>query len=534
MDVNIENIMDEIRAQIVQEQAQSVDIKEIMREIRAQIQAEGSKEQVPPFHAHVVGQNVEKPQSGSDDWEQFMQNLRYVNLNYDIPYYWSFGPSGLKTFVKRIIRKLLKCLIPPILARQNEFNAHTVRCLNTMRYFIEEQRAENQKMKDLQEQQCAENQKMKDLQEQQRAEMQKMKDLQEQLFTEIALLSEKMEDMSESMQANVDELNEAISGVNASLKKETEEKQAQLLDLQQQTTLVEQKLHDLEQRTERAEAHLRSLQNHADLSDKQSDAFSSNVARTILKYAEKQQNHSAVQETTQSESQNGRQEQNAYQELDYFKFQNAFRGTRALIKERQKMYVPYFKNQKESVLDIGCGRGEFLQLMRENGIAALGVDLYPEYVVEGELNDLDVRQGDGIEYLEQAGQTFGGIFVGQVIEHISFEQLVHLCRLAYQKLDPGAFLIMETPNPMSLSIFTSSFYIDPTHNKPVHPLTLEYVLREVGFTDVQTVYTDCSRPEQLPMIEGDGIKNLEEVNRAIGRVSDMLYGSQDYAVIAKK
>lgn len=534
MDVNIENIMAEIRAQIAQEQAQSVDIEEIMREIRAQIQAEGPKEQVPPFHAPVAGQNTEKLQSSSDDWEEFMQNLRYVNLNYDIPYYWSFGPAGFKTFAKRVVRKLLKCLIPPILARQNEFNAHTVRCLNTMRYFMEEQRAENQKMKALEEQQCAENQKMKALEEQQCAEVQKMKALQEQLFTEIALLSEKVEHISESMQANAYELNEAISAVNASLKQEVEGKQAQLLDLQQKTTLVEQELYDLKQRTERAEAHLRSLQNHADLLDKQSDAFSSNVARTILKYTEKQQNHSAAQEATQSKPQDSHQEQNTYQELDYFKFQNAFRGTRALIRERQKMYVPYFKNQKESVLDIGCGRGEFLQLMRENGITALGVDLYPEYVVEGELNDLDVRQGDGIQYLEQAGQTFGGIFVGQVIEHISFEQLVHLCRLAYQKLDSGAFLIMETPNPMSLSIFTSSFYIDPTHNKPVHPLTLEYVLREVGFTDVQTVYTDCSRLEQLPLIEGDGIKNLEEVNRAIGRVSDMLYGSQDYAVIAKK
>ena len=227
-------------------------------------------------------------------------------------------------------------------------------------------------------------------------------------------------------------------------------------------------------------------------------------------------------------------EEDPYRELDYPNFQDRFRGARDLIKARQEIYIPYFENRKGYVLDIGCGRGEFLQLLKEKGITAKGVDIYPEYVADGKVNGLDVQQGNGIEYLERAEQEFGGIFLGQVIEHISFEELMHICKLAYQKLEQGACLIMETPNPASLSTFTSSFYVDPTHNKPIHPLTLEYILCEVGFTDVQTLYTACSRPEQLPLIEGEGIKNLEEINKAIGRVSNMLYGSQDYAVIAKK
>jgi len=84
-------------------------------------------------------------------------------------------------------------------------------------------------------------------------------------------------------------------------------------------------------------------------------------------------------------------------------------------------------------------------------------------------------------------------------------------------------------------MFTSNFYLDPTHTNPVHPILLTYMLREAGFSDVQTVYTDASRAgNPLPLIDSNGIRNLEEVNRAIERVSDLLYGSLDYAVIARK
>ena len=198
------------------------------------------------------------------------------------------------------------------------------------------------------------------------------------------------------------------------------------------------------------------------------------------------------------------------------------------------MYLPYFRKSDKPVLDVGCGRGEFLRLMKNHGIQAFGVDLYPEYVVEGELNGLDIRQGDAIQFLKDSTQSFAGIFASQVIEHISFEQLQILCQSAYEKLEDGAYLILETPNPTCLSMFTSSFYIDPTHNKPIHPLTLEYILHEVGFQEVHIVYTQASRQQALPLIKGDGIQNLDEVNAAITRVSDMLYGSLDYAVIAKK
>lgn len=517
MNVNTEEIMQEIRSQIAEEQAQNVNVEEIMKEIRAQIRAEGVREQVPQFRSPVVQSENGMPQSETTDvWAQLLQELHYVNLNYDIPYYWNFGPAGLKTFAKRVVRKLLKCIIPPILARQIEFNAHTVRYMNAARYIMEKQQKENESLKQTLEDYAEKmNQCQVDIDALKNLHTQQQ-ERQDQTDAEIRGNAEKTKHCTEELKVEISSLGARMQSL-----------QNMAVESQGRSTKQESAL-------QRVEDEIDTLKGRADEADRQSDALNSNFARTILKYSNGTGKAKPVT-AKRAESEAGEQaNEGAYQELDYFKFQNAFRGTRAQIKVRQAMYVSYFSNQKEPVLDIGCGRGEFLQLMSDNGIQAFGVDLYPEYVVEGDMNGLDVQQGDGIAYLEQADQMFGGIFVGQVIEHISFEQLVHLCKQAYQKLEPGAVLIMETPNPMSLSIFTSSFYIDPTHNKPVHPLTLEYVLREVGFTEVQTVYTDCSKPEQLPLIRGDGIQNLEEVNQAIQRVSNMLYGSQDYAIIAKK
>lgn len=560
MEVNTERIMEEIREQIAQEQANAVDVQKIVEEIRAQICRDGVREQVPAFSRIAVpGDNNGVPtQERQNKWDEFIENLRVVNLSYDNPYYWELGPRGVKTFVKRVIRKILKFLLLPILAKQNEFNAHTVRCLNAMRELVEEQRVENRKLQHENDRQTKEIEQNRsaihDLNDEisrlsakdeitQDALNKLCEDCQE-IRDEVKALQVSAQENESSIQQVEQKIQESLQQLqqigfemehlSASCSNEDQNLTERIENLQNSIRTLDLPLSEINQRVDGAEESIQKLLQRADLADHQSDELSSNMARLILRERNKTYPDAAEVVQAQETNQTVQTEENIYQELDYFKFQNAFRGTRAMIAERQKMYIPYFENQAQPIIDIGCGRGEFLQLMRDNRIQAFGVDLYPEYVVEGELNGVDVRCGDGIDYLEKTDQQFGGIFAGQIIEHLSFERLVHLCRLAYQKLADGTYLVMETPNPTSLSIFTSSFYIDPTHSKPIHPLTLGYILREVGFSDVQTVYTDCSRPEQLPLLQGDGIRNIEEVNRAIQRVSNMLYGSQDYAVIAKK
>ena len=219
-----------------------------------------------------------------------------------------------------------------------------------------------------------------------------------------------------------------------------------------------------------------------------------------------------------------------YSGIDYFDFENHFRGSIQNIRESQKPYVKYFRGRK-NVIDLGCGRGEFLELLRENDISAQGVDLYEEFVEMCHLKNLNVIQEDAMVFLRRQKKV-GGIFAAQLIEHLSTGQLVTLCELAYEKLEDGAFPLMETQNPQSLSIYTNAFYVDPSHNKPVHPLTIEYILRKAGFMEIEIIYTDASRPQTtIPPIQQE---NMDEFNHAMKTVENMLFGSQDYAIIAKR
>lgn len=225
--------------------------------------------------------------------------------------------------------------------------------------------------------------------------------------------------------------------------------------------------------------------------------------------------------------------EDSYTSIDYFDFENHFRGDKNLIKERQKQYLPYFKDCK-SVVDIGCGRGEFLQLLAESQINAVGVDTYEEFVDFCQEQGLKAVCDDGNHYLYNIEHT-DGIFVGQVVEHMTTEQIIDLCNIAWEKLEDGGYLIIETPNPTSLAIYTHAFYIDPSHEKPVHPLTMEYFLKKAGFREINVIYTECSKLDQtIPRLGGANIENLEPFNDAMQIVSDTLFGSQDYAIIAKK
>ena len=219
-----------------------------------------------------------------------------------------------------------------------------------------------------------------------------------------------------------------------------------------------------------------------------------------------------------------------YDCIDYFDFENHFRGSIESIKKAQEVYLPYFRGKKR-VLDIGCGRGEFLALLKENDIPAKGVDIYEPYVDYCNSKGLKAVCGDGTAFLAGVDHL-DGIFVGQVVEHLKPEEIIRLCNTAYEKLSEGGCIIIETPNPTSLAIYTNAFYIDPSHIKPVHPLTMKYYLEKAGFRNIETLFTENSRPpHSIPELALEG---AEEFNSAMKELSDILYGSQDYAVIAVK
>lgn len=224
--------------------------------------------------------------------------------------------------------------------------------------------------------------------------------------------------------------------------------------------------------------------------------------------------------------------ENTYNAIDYFDFENHFRGSREHIKEVQTIYLPYFKSCK-NVLDLGCGRGEFTEMLNDHGVGVTGVDMYAPYIEYMKILNLPAVLDDAIKYLGKQ-EKVDGIFMGQVVEHISIAQIIEVLGLAYEKLESGAYLIMETPNPMSLAIYTECFYMDPSHQKPVHPRTLQYLAEKAGFEDVEILFTESSRlPFKIPKLEGSEL-SITQFNEAMERVENLLYGSQDYAIIARK
>ena len=165
---------------------------------------------------------------------------------------------------------------------------------------------------------------------------------------------------------------------------------------------------------------------------------------------------------------------------DYFAFESRMRGSTDAIRERQRRYVDDLR-ESAPVLDIGCGRGELLGLLREAGIEARGIDADADMVAYASGEGLDVEQADLVEYLERVhAGSLGGIFMGQVVEHLPAAVLVQALRLAASKLRPGGVLVAETINPLS-PIALRNYFADLTHAQPLVPETLELLARQAGF-----------------------------------------------------
>lgn len=218
-------------------------------------------------------------------------------------------------------------------------------------------------------------------------------------------------------------------------------------------------------------------------------------------------------------------------------FEQRFRGAREELLEHMAGLADQLKGASSTVVDIGCGRGEFLELLAERGVQAVGLEIDPALVAEGRSRGLDVVHDDAIGWLVRAeDESLDGIVLIQVIEHLSPQEVVELVALARDKLRRGGRAIIETVNPQSLITFARAFYIDPTHSTPIHPAYLSFLFQEAGFTTVDIEWR--SPPPADDMLEdldaaaAGGDEALATMQRNVRRLNDLLYGPQDYAVIA--
>jgi 2-polyprenyl-3-methyl-5-hydroxy-6-metoxy-1,4-benzoquinol methylase len=223
--------------------------------------------------------------------------------------------------------------------------------------------------------------------------------------------------------------------------------------------------------------------------------------------------------------------------LDYLGFEDRFRGSSEAIASRQTEYLDYFFERGE-ILDIGCGRGEFLAMLRERGTAARGVDLDEEMVARCREQGLTAEWAEAVDFLNrQPDGVFGGVFMSQVVEHLSTEHLVTLLEAIGRKTSEGAVLIVETINPESLPVLMRWFWLDPTHVRLVHPETLQYFIEKAGFT-VKTVQFRREVPDEdlfptLPRSDS-APDELTSYNAAIARVNARLFGPVDYFVVGQR
>ncbi|MSQ15728.1 MAG: class I SAM-dependent methyltransferase [Dehalococcoidia bacterium] len=229
-------------------------------------------------------------------------------------------------------------------------------------------------------------------------------------------------------------------------------------------------------------------------------------------------------------------------DMDSLAFSQRFRGHVDRIKEQQRYYLEYFVNV-DDVLDIGCGRGEFLDLLKEVGIRARGVDLDAEMVQYCLDRGQDAVHGDALAYLSSLpDNALGGVFSAQVIEHLPPAVLIDLVNLSYNKLVPGGVFLAETNNPMCFLAMSTHFAIDLTHERPIHPETIKFLMESAGFTEVTVRYTSPV-PEELrlqmlkTMDEGQPGRSpawVTTINGDLEKLNSMLFGYQDYAVIGRK
>jgi O-antigen chain-terminating methyltransferase len=210
---------------------------------------------------------------------------------------------------------------------------------------------------------------------------------------------------------------------------------------------------------------------------------------------------------------------------DYFAYESRMRGPTDRIRQRQRDYIDDFR-EAAPVLDIGCGRGEFLGLLREAGVEARGVDLDADMVAYCRGEGLDVEQAGAIEHLESLEDgALGGIFAAQVVEHLPAPALVRLLELAVAKLRPGGLFVAETINPLS-PIALRNYFADLTHAQPLVPETLELLARQSGFASVEVRF--ANEPEER-LVEPED----PTIAANVRRLNELLFAPLDYAIIAR-
>jgi len=215
----------------------------------------------------------------------------------------------------------------------------------------------------------------------------------------------------------------------------------------------------------------------------------------------------------------------------YMSFEDRFRGTRAAIERKLGIYIACIKKlelKKEELclLDIGCGRGEWLEMLRAEGYRAKGIDLNRVALEECRQRGLDVVEADAVEYLRGLKRNSLDVITGfHVIEHLPFPVMAALFDEAFAVLKSGGMMILETPNPTNLLVSAYDFYRDPGHIRPLHPDTVNFIAENRGFVRTGSYFVSNAGPD---------VTLIKSTEWKLDDIFDYVQSPRDYALIGYK
>jgi 2-polyprenyl-3-methyl-5-hydroxy-6-metoxy-1,4-benzoquinol methylase len=221
--------------------------------------------------------------------------------------------------------------------------------------------------------------------------------------------------------------------------------------------------------------------------------------------------------------------------FDYVAFERRFRGSPEEILAVQSERYADLLAEHAPVLDWGCGRGELLELLASRGVEVIGVEIDGGMVSEARSRGLTVHQVDAVSYMSTCEpESLGAVFSAHVAEHIPFEALLEVIHASLRALKPGGVFVAETPNPTSLVVPSNSFILDPTHLRPIHPSLFAFACETAGFRDVRLMFYSPATGYHVPTLEPDGTDRTARLNAGIERLNDVLFGPQEYSILATK
>jgi O-antigen chain-terminating methyltransferase len=428
------------------------------------------------------------------------------------------GTGRIRLFFKRILFRLLRPVLNPILEHNSTVNRQLLDALSS---------AENRTVKRLDD-------TGKRLRQVYLKTGETLATLRNDLITHIDEAIERT--WNETSSGITDEISRQVAGYNERFREEFRSTSADLIartdmEIRYLEDRLESAMHDLDGRTSAAmDDVVRCLD--------RLEAFNADLKRM------QEHTHLLISETgLEGAPKTYEAGSTGIDQTDpvYLMHQGQFRGDRDTIARRQALYVEYFREAKP-VLDIGCGRGEFLHLLRENDIEARGIDINPEMVKACRNDGFEVQQADlYIALRETQDESVGGIFCAQVVEHLDFGEIKELLASAHRVLKPDGILIAETINPESVFALTRYFYLDPTHKSPLPPSLLEFYARAAGFTSVSLLMlAEAPESERLRAVDLETVMPgaiddaFKRLNHDIERLNEFLFGHFEYAIVARK